>query len=59
MSLYEPAVSTYFRTLYGQADHLPQPRHHAPYGSNLATFTGEVSEEMKNYYGLRARGGTA
>lgn len=30
-----------------------------PMGSNLATFTGEVSEEMKNYYGLRARGGTA
>lgn len=27
-----------------------------PMGSNLATFTGEVSEEMKNYYGLRARG---
>ena len=30
-----------------------------PMGSNLATFTGEVSEDMKNYYGLRARGGTA
>lgn len=30
-----------------------------PMGSNLATFTGEVSEDMKKYYGLRARGGTA
>lgn len=30
-----------------------------PMGSNFATFSGEVSEEMKNYYGLRARGGTA
>lgn len=29
-----------------------------PMGSNFATFTGEVSEDMKNYYGLRARGGT-
>lgn len=29
-----------------------------PMGSNFATYTGEVSEEMKNYYGLRARGGT-
>ncbi len=30
-----------------------------PMGSNYATFSGEVSEEMKNYYGLRAKGGTA
>lgn len=30
-----------------------------PMGSNLATFNGEVSEEMKSYYGLRALGGTA
>ena len=30
-----------------------------PMGSNLASFTGEVTEEMKDYYGLRARGGTA
>lgn len=30
-----------------------------PMGSNLATFTGEVSEQMKKYYGLRARGGAA
>ncbi|ERT58018.1 FAD-dependent oxidoreductase [Megasphaera vaginalis (ex Srinivasan et al. 2021)] len=30
-----------------------------PMGSNYATFTGEVSEEMKDYYGLRAKGGTA
>ena len=27
-----------------------------PMGSNYATFSGEVSEEMKNYYGLRAKG---
>ena len=30
-----------------------------PMGTNYATFSGEVSEEMKDYYGLRARGGTA
>uniref|UniRef100_UPI004026FE06 FAD-dependent oxidoreductase n=1 Tax=Megasphaera micronuciformis TaxID=187326 RepID=UPI004026FE06 len=30
-----------------------------PMGSNYATYSGEVSEEMKDYYGLRARGGTA
>lgn len=29
-----------------------------PMGSNLATLNGEVSEEMKAYYGLRAKGGT-
>ncbi|PAV38479.1 2,4-dienoyl-CoA reductase [Megasphaera sp. ASD88] len=30
-----------------------------PMGSNLATLSGEVSEQMKKYYGLRARGGAA
>ncbi len=30
-----------------------------PMGSNLAAFSGEVSEQMKKYYGLRARGGAA
>lgn len=29
-----------------------------PMGSNFATLNGEVSEDMKSYYGLRAKGGT-
>ena len=30
-----------------------------PMGSNLASMMGEVTEQMKSYYGLRAKGGTA
>jgi len=30
-----------------------------PMGTNYATFNGEVSETMMNYYELRAKGGTA
>lgn len=30
-----------------------------PMGSNFASMNGEVTEEMKTYYGTRAKGGTA